>query len=161
MDMEISKNTRIAYAEIDSFIDLLPEKEKMKIPNELVEMFRKEKDKETTKKLSLDIPIEEQNLNDETWNLIALLYLEYLCEDEEEKKELEKIYEENDRKYMQEIKEKYDPDKIFKEREKARNERKNKTKEEIQNLPILKTKENIIQKIIKFINKLFKNKKGN
>ena len=81
MDMEISKNTRIAYAEIDSFIDLLPEKEKMKIPNELVEMFRKEKDKETTKKLSLDIPIEEQNLNDETWNLIALIYLEYLCED--------------------------------------------------------------------------------
>lgn len=161
MDMEISKNTRIAYAEIDSFIALLPEKEKMKIPNELVEMFRKEKDKETTKKLSLDIPIEEQNLNDETWNLIALLYLEYLCEDEEEKKELEKIYEENDRKYMQEMKEKYDPDKIFKEREKARNERKNKTKEEIQNLPIVKPKENIIQKIIKFINKLFKNKKGN
>ena len=62
---------------------------------------------------------------------------------------------------MQEMKEKYDPDKIFKEREKARNERKNKTKEEIQNLPILKTKENIIQKIIKFINKLFKNKNGN
>ena len=154
--MKIAKNTRIAYAQIDSFIDLLPEKEKMKIPNELIELFRKEKDNEDTKKLSLDIPIEEQDLIDETWNLIAFLYLKYLCEDEEEKKELEEIYEENDEKYMQEMKKKYDPENIFKEREKARNERKNKSREEIQDLQILKPKENIIQKIKNLINKILK-----
>lgn len=156
--MKIAKNTRIAYAQIDSFIDLLPEKEKMKIPNELIELFRKEKDNEITKKLSLDTPIEEQDLIDETWNLIAFLYLKYLCEDEEEKKELEEIYEENDKKYMQEMKKKYDPENIFKEREKARNERKNKSREENQDLPILKPKENIIQKIKRFINKLIRKK---
>ena len=65
-----------------------------------------EKDKETTKKLSMDIPIEKQNLQEETWNLIAMIYLKYLCEDEKEKKELEQIYDENEKKYREEMKEK-------------------------------------------------------
>ena len=105
--MEITKSTRSAYAEIDSFIELLPRAEKEKIPSKLKQYFKDEKDKETTKKLSMDIPIEEQNLQEETWNLIAMIYLKYLCEDEEEKKELEQIYDENEKKYREEMKEKY------------------------------------------------------
>lgn len=147
--MEITKSTRIAYAEIDSFIELLPKEEKEKIPSKLKQYFKAEKDKETTKKLSMDIPIEEQNLQEETWNLIAMVYLKYLCEDEVEKKELEQIYDENEKKYREEMKEKYNPEKIFKEREKQ---------QVIQNLPIKVQKESIIQKIIKFINKLFHKK---
>lgn len=147
--MEITKSTRIAYAEIDSFIELLPRAEKEKIPSKLKQYFKDEKDKETTKKLSMDIPIEKQNLQEETWNLIAMVYLKYLCEDEEEKKELEQIYDENEKKYREEMKEKYNPEKIFKEREKQ---------QVIQNLPIKVQKESIIQKIIKFINKLFHKK---
>ncbi|OKZ60368.1 MAG: hypothetical protein BHV96_04070 [Clostridium sp. CAG:354_28_25] len=147
--MEITKSTRIAYAEIDSFIELLPRAEKEKIPSKLKQYFKDEKDKETTKKLSMDIPIEKQNLQEETWNLIAMIYLKYLCEDEEEKKELEQIYDENEKKYREEMKEKYNPEKIFKEREKQ---------QVIQNLPIKVQKESIIQKIIKFINKLFHKK---
>jgi hypothetical protein len=147
--MEITKSTRIAYAEIDSFIELLPRAEKEKIPSKLKQYFKDEKDKETPKKLSVDIPIEKQNLQEETWNLIAMIYLKYLCEDEEEKKELEQIYDENEKKYREEMKEKYNPEKIFKEREKQ---------QVIQNLPIKVQKESIIQKIIKFINKLFHKK---
>ena len=147
--MEITKSTRIAYAEIDSFIELLPRAEKEKIPSKLKQYFKDEKDKETPKKLSMDIPIEKQNLQEETWNLIAMVYLKYLCEDEKEKKELEQIYDENEKKYREEMKEKYNPEKIFKEREKQ---------QVIQNLPIKVQKESIIQKIIKFINKLFHKK---
>ncbi len=47
--MEITKSTRIAYAEIDSFIELLPKEEKEKIPSKLKQYFKAEKDKETTK----------------------------------------------------------------------------------------------------------------
>lgn len=47
--MEITKSTRIAYAEIDSFIELLPRAEKEKIPSKLKQYFKDEKDKETTK----------------------------------------------------------------------------------------------------------------
>ena len=151
--MEITKSTRIAYAEIDSFIELLPKEEKEKIPSKLKQYFKAEKDKETTKKLSMDIPIEEQNLQEETWNLIAMVYLKYLCEDEKEKKELEQIYDENEKKYREEMKEKYNPEKILENRGK-----KNIVQQEEKNLPIKDQKESIIQKIIKFINKLFHKK---
>ena len=151
--MEITKSTRIAYAEIDSFIELLPKEEKEKIPSKLKQYFKAEKDKETTKKLSMDIPIEKQNLQEETWNLIAMIYLKYLCEDEEEKKELEQIYDENEKKYREEMKEKYNPEKILENRGK-----KNIVQQEEKNLPIKVQKESIIQKIIKFINKLFHKK---
>ena len=129
--MEITKSTRIAYAEIDSFIELLPKEEKEKIPSKLKQYFKAEKDKETTKKLSMDIPIEEQNLQEETWNLIAMVYLKYLCEDEKEKKELEQIYDENEKKYREEMKEKYNPEKILENRGK-----KNIVQQEEKNLPI-------------------------
>lgn len=151
--MEITKSTRIAYAEIDSFIELLPKEEKEKIPSKLKQYFKAEKDKETTKKLSMDIPIEEQNLQEETWNLIAMVYLKYLCEDEKEKKELEQIYDENEKKYREEMKKKYNPEKILENRGK-----KNIVQQEEKNLPIKVQKESIIQKIIKFINKLFHKK---
>lgn len=151
--MEITKSTRIAYAEIDSFIELLPKEEKEKIPNNLIKYFKEEKDKETVKKLSLDISLEKQNLQEDTWNLIAIIYLKYLCEDEEEKRELEQIYDENEKKYLEEIKEKYNPEKILENRGK-----KNIVQQEEKNLPIKVQKESIIQKIIKFINKLFHKK---
>ena len=151
--MEITKSTRIAYAEIDSFIELLPRAEKEKIPSKLKQYFKDEKDKETTKKLSMDIPIEKQNLQEETWNLIAMIYLKYLCEDEKEKKELEQIYDENENKYREEMKGKYNPEKILENRGK-----KNIVQQEEKNLPIKVQKESIIQKIIKFINKLFHKK---
>lgn len=152
--MEITKSTRIAYAEIDSFIELLPKAEKEKIPNNLIRYFKEEKDKETVKKLSLDIPLEKQNLQEDTWNLIAIIYLKYLCEDEEEKKELEKIYDENEKIYREEIKEKYNPEKIFSDREKKHTT----LQEKDQILPIEVKKESFIQKIIKFINKIFHKK---
>ena len=139
--MEITKSTRIAYAEIDSFIELLPKEEKEKIPSKLKQYFKAEKDKETTKKLSMDIPIEEQNLQEETWNLIAMVYLKYLCEDEKEKKELEQIYDENEKKYREEMKEKYNPKKILENRGK-----KNIVQQEEKNLPIKVQKESIIYK---------------
>ena len=109
--------------------------------------FVEEKIKENQK-------IENQNLKNATWDLIAILYLKYLCEDEEEKKELEQIYAENERKYREEIKEKYNPEKILENRGKKNTEQ----QDEVKNLPIEVKKENFIQKIIKFINKLFHKK---
>lgn len=143
------KETRVAYAEIISFINLLPQDKQEKIPKNIIEYFKEEMNKDSKRELTTDIPLENQNLKNATWDLIAILYLKYLCEDEEEKKELEQIYDENEKKYREEMKEKYNPEKIFKEREKQ---------QVIQNLPIKVQKESIIQKIIKFINKLFHKK---
>ena len=148
------KETRVAYAEIISFINLLPQDKQEKIPKNLIEYFKKEMDKESKRELTTDISLENQNLKNATWDLIAILYLKYLCEDEEEKKELEQIYAENERKYREEIKEKYNPEKILENRGKKNTEQ----QDEVKNLPIEVKKENFIQKIIKFINKLFHKK---
>lgn len=149
--MEIDKETRIAYAEIISFINLLPQKEQEKIPKKIIEFFKAEMDKTIKRELTTEISLEDQNLKNATWDLIAILYLKYLCEDEEEKKELAQIYSENERLYRREIKEKYNPEKIFK----TKLENDNIKQEELKNLPTVVKKENFIQKIIKFVSKLF------
>ncbi len=152
--MGIDKETRIAYAEIISFINLLPQEKQKKIPKSLIKYFKEEMDKDSKRELTTDISLENQNLKNATWDLIAILYLKYWCEDEEEKKELEQIYYENEKIYREEIKEKYNPEKIFSDREKKQTV----PQEKEQILPIEIKKESFIQKIIKFINKIFHKK---
>ena len=100
--MSISVATRQAYTEIDNFIELLDEYNKNKIPQKLREYFKKEKDGEYIKNINPNQPIKEQNLKEETLALIAMLNLQYWCEDENEKQRLKAIYAENERKYQEE-----------------------------------------------------------
>ena len=97
MNLDSIQKTRIAYAELDEFIELLDKEDRNKIPSKLRGFFKEEKDKNYFKNISTEIPIEEQNLKEETLALIALLYLKYICEDEDEKQNLRQIYEENEK----------------------------------------------------------------
>ena len=115
----LSINTRQAYTEIDNFIELLDEYNRNKIPKKLREFFKKEKDNNYTKIIDSNIPIQEQNLKEETLALIAMLNLQYWCEDEEEKQRLKKVYSENERKYQDVLREKYNPDNLFKNKKKT------------------------------------------
>jgi len=109
----LSVNTRQAYTEIDNFIELLDEYNRNKVPKKLREYFKKEKDNTYTKTINPNIPIKEQNLKEETLALIAMLNLQYWCEDEEEKRRLRKIYSDNEIKHQQKLREKYNPDNVF------------------------------------------------
>ena len=80
----LSNNRRQAYTEIVNFIELLDEYNRNKIPKKLMEFFKVEKDNNYTKVIDPKIPIKEQNLKKETLALIAMLNLQYWCEDEEE-----------------------------------------------------------------------------
>lgn len=113
----LSVNTRQAYAEIDTFIDLLDEYNKNKIPEKLREYFKKEKDEKYIKKINPNQSIQSQNLKEETLALIAMLNLQYWCENEDEKERLKKIYAQNEKKYQDMIQEKYNIDNIFKKNE--------------------------------------------
>lgn len=106
--------TRQAYAEVDNFIDLLDEEDKNKIPNKLREFFKNEKDINYNKKIDVNISIKEQHLLEETLALIAFLNLKYICDDENEKANLTKLYQENEDKYQELLREKYNPDNLFK-----------------------------------------------
>ena len=114
--MAISINTRNAYAEVDNFIECLDLYYKNKVPDDIKEYFKKEKNKNYNKMIDINQPIKNQNLMDETLAIIAMLNLKYWCDDEEEKKRLINIYLENERKIHDELKEKYDIERVFKER---------------------------------------------
>ena len=95
----LSVNTRQAYTELDNFIELLDEHYRNKVPEKLREFFKKEKDNNYIKVIDPNIPIKEQNLKEETLALIAVLNLQYWCEDEDEKRRLKKIYYDNEIKH--------------------------------------------------------------
>lgn len=146
----LSVNTRQAYTEIDDFIELLDEYNRNKLPKQLREFFKREKDNTYTKVINPNIPIKDQNLKEETLALIAMLNLQYWCEDENEKEKLKNIYNENEIRYQEELKEKYNPDNLFK----------NKIKTNVEGIEHEQTdmvqyrKENIFSKIKRLLLKL-------
>ena len=156
--MSINATTRQAYSEVDEFIELLDEYEKYQIPDKLREFFKKEKDHNYYKGINPNIPIKNQNLKEETLAIIALLNLQYWCDDEEEKERLKKVYAENEEKYFKYMREKYNPENIF---EKNNTEEFTDSIKEIsENLPdVAEYKHSIFKKIWRKIKRLFTRKK--
>lgn len=140
----LSVNTRQAYAEIDSFIDLLDEYNKNKIPKKLREYFKNEKDEKYIKKINPNQSIQSQNLKEETLALIAMLNLQYWCENEDEKERLKKIYAQNEKKYQDMIQEKYNIDNIFKKNEEIIENK----QEQKNNMQIVEYKNSVLKRIV-------------
>lgn len=139
--MNISLSTRQAYAEIDEFLELLNEEQRNEIPKKIREIFKEEKEKEYNKKINPNISIKYQNLKEETLAIIALLNLQYWCKDEEEKKRLKIVYEQNEEKYQDLLYERYNPNHIFR-----KNDENNIYKEE--SMRMIEYKESIFKRII-------------
>lgn len=115
--MNISTSTRQAYSEIDEFLDLLSPEKRNKIPQKLQGLFKDEKDKNYVKGINPNVPIKDQELKKETLSIIALLNLQYWCDNEAEKERLKKIYADNEKKYQDMLQEKYNSDNIFKNKQ--------------------------------------------
>ena len=60
--------------------------------------------------------LKEQNVSEECKSLISLIYYDYIAE-EEEKKKIEKIWNENELIYQQKLRKKYNPYDIFKKKD--------------------------------------------
>lgn len=150
--MNISISTRQAYAEIDEFLDLLSPERRNKIPQKLQQLFKNEKDKNYIKGINPNVPIKEQALKEETLSIIALLNLQYWCDNAAEKERLEKIYADNEKKYQDMLQEKYNPDNLFKNKQ-SQNLVEN--TEEISLVPI--KEKNFILKLFDKIKNMFKN----
>lgn len=144
MSAEIKK----AYSEIYEILQLLGSEFVDKIPNEFIEFIDKEKDNDYYPNIKKDIPLEEQNLLEDTINILAMLKLDYWCENEEEKEELKSILMENECIYQEDLREKYNLDNIFKRKE----------IENPNNLPIEIEKVNLWKRILRYIQKLFNGK---
>lgn len=143
--MGISLNKKRAFSEVDAFLTTLGKSYINKIPNDILDVIKSEKDESYKVKIDPDISIESQDFSREAISIILWLNLEFFCNDEQ-KELLEKIYSNNQKLYEKEQKEKYSVENIF-----PKNNEKN-------NSLVKKEKQNLFKRILKYINNLFKNK---
>lgn len=149
----MENNLYKAYAEVDEILSFMEEKYVEKIPYKMREMFKNDRLNGYEPVIRPEIPLDEQNLQRKTFAILAMLNLNYWCEDEEERQKLIAIYAENDKKREAELREKYNPDNIFKKKESIEQT----TTETITAL-IEYREDNFLKKIINIIKSFFKRK---
>lgn len=142
--MGVSINTRQAYSEVDEFLGLISNENRNKIPKRLRQFFKEEKDINYIKKINPQIPMKNQKLKEETLAIIALLNLQYWCENEEEKQRLKEIYAKNEKTYQEHLQVQFNPNEIFKKKENI-----------TESSSIIEYKESIIKKLINKIKNIF------
>ncbi len=91
----VNKNMRKAYVELLSFLNIIDIESYNKIPKFFLQYLEDNKDPYYEKVVYINVPISQQNLMQETLELIAFLNIKYWSEDEVEKNELRKIYNNN------------------------------------------------------------------
>ena len=144
----------LAYAEIDEILNLLEYKYREKVPEKVRAIFKEEKMPDYTPSIDVNIPLIQQNLKRETIVLLAILNINYWCENEEEKQfflnELAKNEEENKK-----LEEKYNPDNLFKSKQEKLIDKSRQAGQEL-----IEYKEtNFISKLLKKIKQLFRKNK--
>lgn len=147
----ITEEYKNALVEVLEIINCLEDSEKKKIPDEIIKFY--EENKSTTYKpnINLDDDISNINLMNKTSEIIAGLYIDYLCNDETEKQNYINQLKQIEQKVETEKREIYNPDSIFKDRTQVIQ----KPISEDQSMVVAK-KQNIFSKILDKIKKLFK-----
>lgn len=137
----------LAYAEIDEILNLLEDDYREMVPKKVRDFFKEEKMKDYHPEIDIEKPLIEQNLKRETMVLLAILNLNYWCENEEEKQSFLDELDKNE-KEKNELEEKYNPDNLFKKKQDESTEN---------NLQIIEYKKpNFIQILLTKIKKFFK-----
>ena len=144
---------RESYTEVLTILNYMETEYQQKIPKKLIDFFKRNSAKDYKFDIDLAIPLKEQKLKAKTLSLLAMLNLNYWCENEEEKQELMKKYSENERRYQEELREKYNPDNIFKNRNPEKSVEENIVKEEV---ALVEYKESIFRRFINKIKSIFK-----
>jgi hypothetical protein len=111
----ITKEFKESITEINKILSYLPNEYVEKIPIKLRKFFSDVESKEYIPNIDPHKTLDDQVLLPKTKVLLAVVYRNYWCS-EEEKAEFDKILTENDRKHEEELRKKYNPDNIFKEK---------------------------------------------
>ena len=141
-------NDIIAYSEVDEILDLLEDEYAKRIPEKIRTFIKEERDDEYKPIIDVDKPLLEQNISREAMVLLAVVYLNYLCDSEQEKQELLNEFAKNEEE-KNALEERYNPDNLFKKKKESVNQ----NTEEVQ---MIEYKEkNFIQKILSKIKAIF------
>lgn len=145
-----------AYREVLVILDNMEDEYKNKVPQELINFFKRNEAKEYVFKLDNSIPLTEQKIKEKTLSLLAILNLNYWCSTDE-RKELIKKYSDNERKFREEVDIKYHVDELLRKYDIKHKDIEEKAT--IDNKVAVKYKESLLQKLINKIKKIFtKNK---
>lgn len=109
MQKIIEKEFARALSEIDFILRNTDENLQNKIPQSFWNYIEENKDEEYQVTIDMNIPLENQNLREDTINLMAIVYRNYFCT-LDEKKEYDELLNQNEQKY----KEKYSYENLFK-----------------------------------------------
>ena len=94
----MNENDKKAYSEVVTIMSEIEDEYIQKIPRRVLETLEKSVLEDYKPTIEISKPLTEQNLNPKTFDILACLYLNYWCENEEEKKSLLNIYSENEKK---------------------------------------------------------------
>ena len=140
--------TKEIYSEVYQVLNLLGNEYIDKLPKSLLNMLKEKRDINYNPQYIEDIPLNKQNIKKETLAILALLHLNYWCENEKEELELKQVLKNNEDKYQQEIRNKYNPENMF---------IKNKREKIVENqVSLIEYKEPLFKKIISKIKKFLK-----
>ena len=154
----VTKEFAEASAEINEIFKYLPKEEVEKIPSKLREFFKEVSSKDYVTNINPDLPLDEQNIKEKTKDIIALIYRNYWCS-EEERKELDQKLIENDKKFEEELREKYNPDNIFKNNVTTTKKEEPEIKEEkIEQSLVVQETEKWYQRFLDMVKRWFKKK---
>ncbi|MCI8482198.1 MAG: hypothetical protein HFJ27_03840 [Clostridia bacterium] len=111
---------KIAVTEVLDILEYLPEDLVSNIPIKLMQFLKNNSIPAYKPLFDYSAGLDKIELRNRTRALLAMIYRNYICS-EEEQKEYDKILYQNEEKYQKELSEKYDINHIFKEKEEKQN----------------------------------------
>ena len=75
-------NLKKAFSEVDMILDLIDSEMKNKVSANFIKFIKEEKDNNYKPNINPELPLEEQNILPETIDILALLKLNYWCNEE-------------------------------------------------------------------------------
>lgn len=143
-------DSQIIYSELYAILNVMESKDVNKIPKKFMEKIKQERSNTYSPQYDNALPLNKQEIRKETLAILALLYINYWCKDENEKQEYLQVIKENEQKYRQQIREKTDIKYI------TRTPKIEKNNVPEQELAVVKNKsfiKNVIEKIKSFLKK--------
>ena len=146
-DNIVSEEYSKAVVEVLNILERLPSNEVDKIPKKLLEFFKKVALEDYKPQLDFSKNLNEIELMEKTKDILAMLYRNYWCS-EEERKEYDILLNENEKKYREELEEKYSVENLLKKYSYSKQENTNNY------VPLVIEKEKFYIKVLNFIKKL-------
>lgn len=143
------------YSEVYSLLKIFGQTYIDKLPQEIYNIVRDNRNKEYTPEFSQSIEINKQSIKKETRAFIAFFKLYYWSESKEEQNKLVKLFSENEEKYQKRLMEESNPDNILAKLRSEREKRVLKEKKAFVDLPAPIKNYNIFNKLVCAIKNIF------